>query len=111
MAMLEFAYSFVCVPRTCAHDLRVIGKGSYEIHGSFLYSGHFERHSAASDLEGTRRQFFDSYKNDAQMRSVDGFLCFHSAALCEIFMPFNKTIMVISTTRYALSFFCSMRLG
>jgi hypothetical protein len=47
-------------------------------------------------------QFYEAYKDDPLMKSVDAFACFHSSALCEAFMPFNKSIMIISSTRYEL---------
>lgn len=31
---------------------------------------------------------------------MDAFVCLHPAATCELFMPFNRTIIVLTTTRY-----------
>jgi len=50
-------------------------------------------------------KFYEAYKEDAEMKSVDAFVCFHPAAMCELFMPFNKSIIVIATTRYELGRF------
>lgn len=47
-----------------------------------------------------KKQFYEVYKNDPEMNSVDAFLCFHSVAMCELYLPFNRTIIIISSTRY-----------
>jgi len=47
-------------------------------------------------------RFYEAYKNDAELQSVDAFVCFHPASMCELFMPFNKTLLVIASTRYEL---------
>jgi hypothetical protein len=52
-----------------------------------------------------RREFYESYKNDPLMNQVDAFVCFHPAAMCEVFMPFNRTLIVIASTRYELARF------
>ncbi|CAF1242235.1 unnamed protein product [Adineta steineri] len=49
-----------------------------------------------------REQFYEVYKNDSEMNSVEVFMCFHPAGMCELFMPFNRTIIVIASTRYEL---------
>ena len=49
-----------------------------------------------------KRNFFEAYKNDKELNSVDFFLCTHAASMCEIFMPFNKPIIVVSSTRYEI---------
>lgn len=50
-------------------------------------------------------KFYEAYKNDAELQSVDAFVCFHPAAMCELFMPFNKSLIVIASTRYELGRF------
>jgi len=50
-------------------------------------------------------QFYEAYKNDAEMQSVDAFVCFHPASMCELFMQFNKSLIVIASTRYELGRF------
>lgn len=50
-------------------------------------------------------QFYSAYKNDVELQSVDAFVCFHPASMCELFMPFNKTLIVIASTRYELGRF------
>ena len=55
------------------------------------------------------RRFHEAYRNDAKMASVDAFVCFHPAAMCELFAPFNKSILVIASTRYELGRFGAQR--
>ncbi len=47
-------------------------------------------------------EFYKTYKDDPQMESVDAFVCFHPSSLCELFMPFNKSLIVIASTRYEM---------
>lgn len=49
-----------------------------------------------------RRQFFEAYKRDERMRTVDAFLCHHAAGMCEVFMPFNASLLVVASTRYEI---------
>ena len=39
------------------------------------------------------------------MQSVDAFACFHVPSLCELFEPFNKSLIILSTIRYELGRF------
>ncbi|CAF3443344.1 unnamed protein product [Rotaria socialis] len=74
--------------KTCAKNLRII--------------------SSANGMNPTkiiRRQFYAYYKNHPLMNRVDAFVCFHPAAMCELFMPFNRTIIVIASARYELGRF------
>ncbi|ELT88537.1 hypothetical protein CAPTEDRAFT_192311 [Capitella teleta] len=45
--------------------------------------------------------FYQAYKDDAEMKSIDAFVCFHPAAVCELFLTFNRSLFVIASTRYA----------
>jgi len=36
------------------------------------------------------------------MANVDAFLCNHAAGLCEAYMPFNRSLVVIASTRYEI---------
>jgi len=54
-------------------------------------------------------KFYEAYKNDAELQSVDAFVCFHPTSLCELFMPFNKSLIVIASTRYELGRFTADR--
>ncbi|CAF1495999.1 unnamed protein product [Rotaria sordida] len=51
------------------------------------------------------KQFYEAYKNDFEMNQVNVFICFHPIAMCEVFMPFNRTLIVIASTRYELARF------
>jgi len=46
-----------------------------------------------------RRALFDAYKNDPEFQRVDAFVCSHPVANCELYMPFNRTLIVYATTR------------
>ena len=46
-----------------------------------------------------RERFFEAYKNDPEFRRVDLFVCSHPAANCELYMPFNRSLLVYATTR------------
>jgi len=45
-------------------------------------------------------RFYEAYKNDPVMQSVDAFLCFDPPAICELYEPFNKSLIVIASNRY-----------
>jgi len=36
------------------------------------------------------------------MKTVDAFLCLHATSMCELFMPFNRTLIAIASTRYEI---------
>lgn len=46
--------------------------------------------------------FLTTYWEDPEMLSVDAFICFHPAAMCEVFMSFNRSLIVMATTRYEM---------
>jgi len=46
--------------------------------------------------------FAREYKEDAEMQSVDAVVCSHPAAMCEVFEPLNKSLLVYATTRYEM---------
>ena len=46
-----------------------------------------------------RRKFYDAYKNDKEFGQVDYVMCSHPAANCELYLAFNKSMVVYSTTR------------
>ena len=45
-------------------------------------------------------QFYNTYVNDAQMKKVTSFVCTLPVAMCEAFVKFNKSMIVIATIRY-----------
>lgn len=74
--------------KTCARDLKVLD----EING-------------ISPSVEVRKKFYEVYKNDLEIKQADAFICFHPAAMCELFMPFNRTLIIIASTRYELGRF------
>jgi len=45
-----------------------------------------------------RRDFFDAYKTDAEFAKVDVFLCSHPTANCELYLAFNRSIIMYEHT-------------
>ena len=70
---------------TCAKGLKVINSGN----GINLNPGLIPK-------------YYQAYTGDPEMQSVDAFVCFHPTSMCELFMPFNKSIIVIASTRYEM---------
>ena len=62
------------------------------------YSGH----STVQLTENMVRSNFDYYKNDPKIASTDAFMCQFPASMCEMWMPFNKTIVFLSDHQYSL---------
>lgn len=48
-------------------------------------------------------KFYEAYKNDPLMQSVDAFLCYDPPAICELYQPFNKSLIVIASNRYYIT--------
>eukprot|EP00823_Brevimastigomonas_motovehiculus_P006251 TRINITY_DN50_c0_g2_i1.p1 TRINITY_DN50_c0_g2~~TRINITY_DN50_c0_g2_i1.p1 ORF type:complete len:987 (-),score=233.87 TRINITY_DN50_c0_g2_i1:373-3333(-) len=46
-----------------------------------------------------RREFFNAYKDDPEFQRVDFFICSHPVANCELYMPFNRPLIIYPTTR------------
>lgn len=55
--------------------------------------------------ESIQKEFYEYYKSHPLMNRVQTFVCFYPTAMCELFMPFNRTILVIATKRYELGRF------
>jgi hypothetical protein len=53
-----------------------------------------------ADSAELKSAFYAAYKDDPVMKSVDAFLCTDVVATCQLYMQFNKTIIIIATTRY-----------
>jgi hypothetical protein len=70
---------------TCERDLRVINK----MNGINL----------GNCPNQLRKQFYHSYIDDPEMNGVSAYICTHAASMCELFMPFNKSLIVIASTR------------
>lgn len=50
-------------------------------------------------------KFYDAYRNDTELASVDAFACFHVSSLCELYATFNKSLIILSTIRYEVGRF------
>jgi hypothetical protein len=74
--------------KTCQTDLRVLTKNNGI--------------SLGKCPNALRRDFFRAYYQDPQMRKIDAFLCHHACGLCEVFMPFNKSLVVVASTRFEI---------
>ncbi len=70
---------------TCETDIKVINKAN----GIGLGP-------CPNDL---RRDFFHAYRQDAEFATVDAVLCNHADSMCELFMAFDKPMVVIASTR------------
>ena len=59
-----------------------------------------------NDLNITRadlkQRIFEAAMNDSDIASADAFVCQFSTALCEAFMPFNRSLVVVAYIRYEL---------
>jgi hypothetical protein len=45
-------------------------------------------------------QFVKAYGNDSELLSADAFACFLPPAMCELFEPFNRSLLIVVPTRY-----------
>jgi len=85
-------------------------------------SGHCHlTHSCQTDLKvfpsgsaldmpcGTAKGFWDAYRNDPLMQKVDAMACTYSIGMCEAFMPFNKTLIIVVPTRFEVGRFSQQR--
>ena len=52
--------------------------------------------------ENDTREFFDYYRSDPLIMKVNAFYCSFPSSLCEIFMPFNRTIIWLPAHRFTL---------
>ena len=48
------------------------------------------------------KENFEYYKNDKEIAETDAFVCSFPASMCELWMPFNKTIVFLPAHRYNL---------
>jgi len=48
-------------------------------------------------------KFYEAYKNEPLMQSVDAFICYDPPAICELYEPFNKSLIVIASNRYYIT--------
>ncbi|CAF1062478.1 unnamed protein product [Adineta ricciae] len=71
--------------KTCASHLRILN-----------------RENAQQPSKELAMQFYEFYKDQLEMNLVDAFVCFHPVGMCELYIPFNRTIIIIASTRYEL---------
>ncbi|CAF1211299.1 unnamed protein product, partial [Adineta ricciae] len=71
--------------KTCASHLRILN-----------------RENAENPSKEFAMQFYEFYKDQLEMHLVDAFVCFHPVGMCELYVPFNRTIIIIASTRYEL---------
>ena len=45
-------------------------------------------------------KFFEAYKNEPVMQSLDAFLCYDPPAICQLYEPFNNSMIIIASNRY-----------
>ena len=55
--------------------------------------------------EGDIPRFYEAYRNDSEFARVDAFFVAHPMSNFELYMPFNRSIIALSTTRYELARF------
>ncbi|CAF0809119.1 unnamed protein product [Adineta ricciae] len=60
------------------------------------------RKNAQQPSKELAMQFYEFYKDQLEMNLVDAFVCFHPVGMCELYIPFNRTIIIIASTRYEL---------
>jgi hypothetical protein len=86
VGFIDKSLSSVCeLTNTCATNLKVLNK----------------ENGIAPSVEDIK-QFYEVYKNDSEINQANVFMCFHPAGMCELYIPFNKTIIIIASTRYEL---------
>ena len=49
--------------------------------------------------EKQKKAFEVAYRDDPEFKRVDAFICHHPVANCELFLPFNRSIIIHATTR------------
>ena len=61
-----------------------------------IRAGHWREYDPTKEQ---RDQFTLAYNNDPEFKRVDAFICHHPVANCELFLPFNRPIIIHATTR------------
>ena len=49
------------------------------------------------------RAAFEALRTSPLLANVDGVICSHPAALCEVWLPFNKSMLLLVTTNLELA--------
>lgn len=83
--------------------------GVYKMNGMHMYnrvSNVIKSHFASTQDMNERvtekliRENYEFYKKDPEIASADAFMCLFQPGMCELWMPFNKTIIFIPAHRY-----------
>ena len=74
------------VTNTCAVDLKVLTPDN-----------------AMSPTAETRSAFVAAYAGDKEFQGVDAVMCYHPSAMCELFLPLEKRLFVVASTRYEMA--------
>ena len=107
----------IATAQDVGHTLRELGQSFVE---KSLSGACNRRHTCASphDLPGlrkeqaftlcprphaTRRAAYEALRTSPLLTSTDGVVCSHPAALCEVWLPFNKSILLIVTANLELA--------
>ena len=77
------------------------GISTYNKKLSSVIAKEFLTHSQYITEDMVKRNF-EFFKTDPQIKEVDAFFCSFTAAMCELWMPFNKTIVYLPCHRYNL---------
>jgi hypothetical protein len=83
---------------TCQTDLKVLpGINVFELNAPGTKEG------GPQDCKNdVRERFYAEYKSDPEMLTVDAFFCHHLASICELYMAFDRPLIVVASTRYGL---------
>lgn len=87
MTFIDKSLSGHChLTNTCARDLRILT----------------QHHNTVSMPCSVKEDFWLEYRDDPEIQRVDMFFCAHGVASCEIYLSFDKPMLIQVTTRYEL---------
>ena len=87
----EVDYGNCVYSGTCKNRLKVLGWDDNL--GFALKSKRY------SDPAALKKAFYNQYKDDDEFKRVDGFICSHPVANCELYLQFKKPVVLFATTR------------
>lgn len=86
VVIIDHSLSSRCwLTKTCASRLKVLSM-----------------HNAMRPTKLQQETFYKTYAHNSRMSGVDAVLCFHPASICQVYIPFNKSLIVFLTNRYEL---------
>ncbi len=84
--LIDHSFSPYCnLTGTCVKNLEAVNR-----------ENSFELRQALID------NFYEAHKHGDEFKDVDMFLCIDPPAICELFLPFNKSLFVLTGSRYEL---------